>query len=265
MHEPSDGIAEEVERQLQLALAAAAVTARRASAARQHAIAQAQHDSAQSAHAVRAQIEAERRLAAARVQPVFDPGWWETAGPPDVADMWQRANSWRELDAPASTPTIFDHAANRIGQEVRDRTGLDVTQLLAIAAVQLEHEQQATIGERDPARQPADLEAATRDPLNLTRWGLTIPSAASGYAHSSQPPACPSRRSTREHSPTSAKPKSPPRPRTPPQRPHPDRGPRPAEAPAANYSASVDLPRDHRKVRRMTRGSPRPRWRRISP
>ena len=164
MHEPSDGIAEEVERQLQLALAAAAVAARRASAARQHAIEQAQRDSAHSAQAVRAQIEAERRLAAARLQPLFDPGWWETAQPQDVADMWQHANSWRDLDAPVSTPTIFDHAANRIGQEVRDRTGIDVTQLLTIAAVQeLEHEHQATTGERDPARQPADLKAARRD------------------------------------------------------------------------------------------------------
>jgi hypothetical protein len=78
--------------------------------------------------------------------------------------MWQRANSWREPDAPVSTPTIFDHATDRIGQEVRDRTGLDVTQVLALAAVQeLEHEHQATIGERDALRQPADLEAPRRN------------------------------------------------------------------------------------------------------
>ena len=51
MHEPSDGIAEEVERQLQLALAAAAIAARRAIAARQHAIEQAQRDSEQAAQA----------------------------------------------------------------------------------------------------------------------------------------------------------------------------------------------------------------------
>lgn len=164
MHEPSDGIAEEVERQLQLALAAAAIAARRASAARQHAVEQAQRESAQRAHAVRAQIEVARRLATARVQPVFDPGWWETAGPQDVADMWQHANSWREPDAPVNTPTIFDRAAGRIGQEVAERTGLDVTQVLALAAVQeLEHQHQSTTAQRDPARQPADLEAAKRD------------------------------------------------------------------------------------------------------
>ena len=81
MNEPSDGVAEELERQLQLALAAAAIAARRATAARQHRLEQAQRDSAQNAQAVKAQIDAERRLAAAHVQPVFDSGWWETATP----------------------------------------------------------------------------------------------------------------------------------------------------------------------------------------
>jgi hypothetical protein len=164
MHEPSDGIAEEVERQLQLALAAAAIAARRASTARQGQVEQAQLESAQSAQAVRAQIEAERRLAAARVQPVFDPGWWDTAAPGDVAAMWQHASSWREPEAPVSQPTIFDRTTGRIAQEVRDRAGLDVTQVLAVAAVQeLEREHKATIGEPDAVRQRADLEPASRD------------------------------------------------------------------------------------------------------
>ena len=162
MHEPSDGIAEEVERQLQLALAAAAIAARRAIATRQHAIEQAQRDSAQHAQALKAQIDAERQLAAAHLQPVFDPGWWETAAPHDVADMWQEANSWRDPDRAAATPTIFDHAAGRIRQEVRDRTGLDPTQVMALAAVQeLEHEHQATLAQ--PVGQAADVEATEPD------------------------------------------------------------------------------------------------------
>jgi hypothetical protein len=162
MHEPSDGIAEEVERQLQLALATAAIAARRAVAARQHAIEQAQRDSAQAARAVKAQIDNEQLLAAARLRPVFDPGWWETAGPQDVADMWQEANSWRDPDRAAATPTIFDHAAHGIRQEVHDRTGLDPTQVIALAAVQeLEHEHQATLAQ--PGEQAADLEATKPD------------------------------------------------------------------------------------------------------
>ena len=67
-----------------------------------------------------------------------------------------------------------------------------------------------------------------------------IHSAASSSAHGSRPRACPSRRSRRERSPTSAKRESPPRPRTPPQPPHPARGPLPAVAPTANCIASDD-------------------------
>ena len=170
MQEPSDGIAEEVERQLQLALAAAAVVARRAIAARQHAIEQAQRDSAQHAQALNAQIDAERQLAAAHLQPGFDPGWWETAAPRDIAEMWQQASSWRDADHDAATPTIFDHAAGRIRQEVSDRTGLDATQALALAAVQdLAHEHQVTLTEHDPVRQPAELEVVQRDPSAAPR------------------------------------------------------------------------------------------------
>jgi len=164
MNEPSDGIPEELERQLQLALAAAAVAARHAIAARQHQIEQASRDSEQAARQMKDQIDAERVLATARVRPVFDPGWWETADPQDVADMWQEANTWRDPDRAAIQPTIVDHAVDRIRQEVRDRSGLDPTQILTLAAVQeLEHEHQATIGERDPTRQPADLEALERN------------------------------------------------------------------------------------------------------
>jgi hypothetical protein len=174
MHEPSDGIAEEVERQLQLALAAAAIAARRAIATRQHQVEQAQRDSAQNAQAVKAQFDAERGLAAAHLQPVFDPAWWETAGPQEVADMWQQANSWRDSDRAVTSPTIFDHAAGRIRQEVRDRSGLDPTQVLALAAVQdheheHEHEHEATVDERDPTRQPRGFDDPQRREQLRTR------------------------------------------------------------------------------------------------
>ncbi len=106
MQEPSDGIAEELERQLQLVLATATVAARRAIATRQHAIEQAQRDSEQTTQAVKAQIDAERRLAAAQLQPVFDPGWWKSAAPQDVAEMWQQANPWRDPARDPATPTI---------------------------------------------------------------------------------------------------------------------------------------------------------------
>ena len=71
-----------------------------------------QHESAQAAPAAQARIDAERQLAAARLQPVFDPGWWETARPQDdrrhVAGGQQLAGP---RPAGGRTPTIFDHAA----------------------------------------------------------------------------------------------------------------------------------------------------------
>jgi hypothetical protein len=239
MSEPSDGIAEEVERQLQFALAAAAVAARRASAARQNQHEQAQRESAQTAQAVRAQIEAERRLAAAHLQPVFDPGWWETAAPREIADMWQQANSWRGPDRDVSTPTIFDRAAGRIGQEVGDRTGLDVTQRYWPSP------RCNSSSARTRQRLPNRTLAATQLRSRLARATrphharLTIHSVARSYANGSRPSASPSRRSTREHSPTSAKPERPPRPHTR----TPQRGPRPDRGPTAARNAGRELHR----------------------
>jgi hypothetical protein len=162
MHEPSDGIAEEVERELQLALAAAAIAARRAIAARGQALEEARRDSDEAARAAQARIDAERLLAAERVRPVFDEAWWEAAGPREVADMWGEANSWRDPDSNSAEPTMFEQAALRIRAEVRDRGGLDPTQVVALAAVQeLEEEHQAALAQ--PAGQQSDAAAAAQD------------------------------------------------------------------------------------------------------
>jgi len=161
MHEASDGIAEEVERHLQLALAAAAVAARRAIAARDQALEQARRDSDQAARAAQARIDTDRLLAAERLRSVFDEAWWETAGSREIADMWGEANSWRDPDASSARPTIFDHAAHRISEEVHDRSGLDPTQVVALAAIQeLEHEHQATLAQ--VTRQSPDATAAAQ-------------------------------------------------------------------------------------------------------
>ena len=136
MPEHSDGIAEELERQLQITLSTAAVIARRGLARRHRTLEQAQRDSEQAASAAREQIKAERRLAAAQLQPVFDEAWWETATPTEIAGMWEQANSWREPDGREHPPSTFDNAADRIDCELRERAGLDATQLQALAGVQ---------------------------------------------------------------------------------------------------------------------------------
>ncbi len=57
---------------------------------------------------------------------------------------------------------IFDHAAHRIREDLRDRSGLDPTQVVTLTAVQeLEHEHQATLAQ--PAGQQSDAAAAAQD------------------------------------------------------------------------------------------------------
>jgi len=72
-HEPTDDIALEVERQLQLAITAATLAARKAVAHRQASLNQARADSDARAVNLRAQLDRERILASARIQPASSP------------------------------------------------------------------------------------------------------------------------------------------------------------------------------------------------
>jgi hypothetical protein len=180
--EHSDGIAEELERQLQIILSPAAVIARRGLAQRQHTLEQAQRESEQAARAARGQIETERRLAAAQLQPVFDEAWWETATPAEIAGMWEQANSWREPDGREHPPSTFDKAVDRIDHELGERAGLDANQLQTLAAIQelVETEHQAA------AEQPGRAGGSTlefdsaerRDRLRARLAGAGVPESA---------------------------------------------------------------------------------------
>ena len=66
VHEPSDGMAEEVERQIQLAISAAALAARKLITSRQAALAAAAAQSETHAQQLRAQLERERALASSQ-------------------------------------------------------------------------------------------------------------------------------------------------------------------------------------------------------
>ena len=97
-HEPADDMAQEVERQLQLAIAAATLAARKAITARQTTLAQLHAHSETQAAAIRAQLDRQRTLASARIQAVFDQAWWQNASPAQVAEMWQQTVQWRQPD-----------------------------------------------------------------------------------------------------------------------------------------------------------------------
>ena len=155
-HDPADDMAQEVERQLQLAITAATLAARKAIAHRQTSLARAQAQSETRAATVRAQLDRQRTLASARIHAVFDQAWWENASPAQIGEMWQQTAQWRQPD-PGDAATIFDRAAHHIQQETRDRWHLDVYDVAALAHADniAEHDQIAT-RTRGRRRQPAD-------------------------------------------------------------------------------------------------------------
>lgn len=154
-HEPSDDMANEVERQLQLAIAAAALAARKAIAAQQTSLAQAHAQSETRAAALRAQLDRQRTLASSRIQAVFDRAWWENASPAQVGEMWQETAQWRQPH-PDEPLTVFDHAAQRIQQETQDRWQLDVYEVAALAHAD-------NIAEHDPIEAAGAANAASQD------------------------------------------------------------------------------------------------------
>jgi hypothetical protein len=161
IHEPSDGVGEEVERQLQLALAAAALAARKAIARREAALAEAQAQSAARADELRRQLERERTLASARIQPVFDRSWWETASAVEVGEMWEESQQWRDSRA-HGLASVFDDAAERIEQETRERWQLDIGDVMASAddAAEQDHVEGLTGAKERPAIRQAQASEA---------------------------------------------------------------------------------------------------------
>ncbi len=71
--------------------------------------------------------------------------------------MWEQANSWRDPAGRAGPQSTFDRAAGRIDDELRDRVGLDPTQLQTLAAVQeleTDHQEAAEPRARPAASTP---------------------------------------------------------------------------------------------------------------
>lgn len=163
IHDPSDGISEEVERQLQLAISAAALGARKLIASRHAALAAAHAHSTARADQLRAQLDRDRTLASARLQPVFDRAWWQHATPAEVREMWQEAQQWRERGT-AGTPSLFDHAADRIERETRERWQLDVRDVTALAYADdvTEHDRLAN----DPVASTHEQQTAEQNPAD---------------------------------------------------------------------------------------------------
>ena len=166
-NEPEDRVAEELERQLQLAITAAAIAVQRAVAARREALVQAERESQARAQAAGAELAREQAIAEAQIQAVFDHAWWERATPQDAASMWEQAAQWQELGSPDSART-FEEATERINNEASKRWGVDVTQLVALAELQeldrtyetaVDERERLTAAQQEPTPELAELDA----------------------------------------------------------------------------------------------------------
>ena len=123
MAEPeTDGIAEDFDDAMRLAITAAGRIAEQRVRERERQLREAQVDSEQTARALQSRIDGQRAAALAQLEATNHPEWWDHASVDDVANAWEAAQEWRDRDAEAEA------AAERMRPEIIERYGLDPEQ-----------------------------------------------------------------------------------------------------------------------------------------
>ncbi len=120
MADELDGIDEVVEGGLRVALTVAGRVAEQVARAREQVAREAQAASEQQARELAARLDGERSAARASLAPVTRDEWWTHTQPQDIANAWETARAWQQLDPDAAA------VADRIRREVRNRFGVDV-------------------------------------------------------------------------------------------------------------------------------------------
>jgi hypothetical protein len=119
IHEP-DGVATAVEEALRTAVTAAATLGRHLATQRTASLRAAESRRHQADVRLRAQIDLDRLAMHAKLAPINQPRWWQTASPDDVLDAWTTAVEWREFDPHAA------RATTRIRSEFSNRHSIDL-------------------------------------------------------------------------------------------------------------------------------------------
>lgn len=149
----SDGVDEVVGGGVRLAITAAGLVGERVAQARAERARQAEAASTDESHRLEARLSAERAAALAQLAQVERAGWWQSASVADVTDVWETAQTWRELDP------IAERATERITREVQDRYGVDTDDAAGIDRSLLERvvaERETAAAERQRARQAGE-------------------------------------------------------------------------------------------------------------
>jgi hypothetical protein len=117
---------------------------------------QAEAESVQRARETAAQYEQERAMARAQVQPTREPAWWDRASAEAVAQAYEMTSAWKDHD-----PDLAQAHA-QIGDELRERYGIDVDDIGADPQRVAEVLSARTAGIEDPAAE-ASTEQERRD------------------------------------------------------------------------------------------------------
>lgn len=115
----------ELEGVLRTLLAAAGRLGENIARMREEAARRAEAQSTQRARELQAQYEQERTMARAQVRPINEPSWWERASADDIAHAYETTAAWKDDDQDLGAA----HA--KMGEELRDRYGIDVNDLRA--------------------------------------------------------------------------------------------------------------------------------------
>src|SRR3954447_2611592 len=120
-----DGINEALTGALRVSLTAAAHVAEQLARSREQAARNARAVGEHEARELQARMDAVRAAARASLAPVAREEWWQRADVDEIARAWETAQAWRELEPDAR------HAAEHIHDQLRERYGLDTSDLRA--------------------------------------------------------------------------------------------------------------------------------------
>lgn len=159
----ADGVTDQAEGNLRMALMTSAQLARTASNARRGRLEQATRRDLDEARQLQTRIDADRSTARAELAPVHEASWWDQADVGQIARVYETAVTWRDEDEAARA------AESRIRQELRYRYGVEVNESSADPAVV-----RAELGRRSADRQERDTEREQGHLDQDLAVGLTI-------------------------------------------------------------------------------------------
>lgn len=155
MADESDGIEEEFDGQLRIAVTAAGRIGEALARAREDAARRAQAQSEHEARELLSRFEAEKRAARVELGSVYRSEWWDRATPEQIGGALTTARAWGSEDPEAV------RAEGRIRDELRTRYGVDVNNTGADpAAVQAAVEGERLRRQSDTERQRSATEQA---------------------------------------------------------------------------------------------------------